>query len=638
MPSSPISSSPASAGAVLAGASPALASTRLARIITYAVAVGVALVTTLVFFAVLEADWVDWDDPTNFLNNTYYRGLEWPQLRWMMTTNLMGHWIPVTWLTLGLDYVVWGINPFGYHLTNLLWHAASAALFYLVARRLLGPGMPSASPLVRGLGATGAALFFAIHPLRVESVAWITERRDLTSGFFLFLAVLSYLKAHERRAETRTGWWLIAFVATALALGSKAITMGLPLVLLVLDFYPLRRIGPDPRDWLSPPARTVWLEKIPFLLLAAAAAVIAFNVQRSTGYLTPATPGTRLAITAHNVWFHAWKTFVPLNLSPVYELPLAVNPLERPYLLSALAGLAITLAVWIFRRRWPAGLATWAFYLVMLAPVSGIVHTGYHLGADRNTYASCAGFAILVGALVILISDAWQQGTLRTVIAATALALCAVWIVGLGLAARIQTTVWRDSETLWRYAVEIDPSCSVCQHNLAVSVGRRGNRAEGVAAFERAIALRPDRSEYRANYGVLLMEMGRRDEGLAQLRFRIADSPRDLGARRNFALALIEDGRSAEAIKELEIVLRVQPDWAPALDTLGQAYFMEGRVEPAMAAFRHAIAASPKDPIAHLGLARTYLAAGDRVAAHERFAILRSIDPGLAAQVAQEFQ
>ena len=263
----------------------------------------------------------------------------------------MGHWIPVTWLTLGLDYVVWGINPFGYHLTNLLWHAASAALFYLVARRLLGLGMPSASPLVRGLGATGAALFFAIHPLRVESVAWITERRDLTSGFFLFLAVLSYLKAHERRAETRTGWWLIAFVATALALGSKAITMGLPLVLLLLDFYPLRRIGPGPRDWLSPPARPVWLEKIPFLLLAAAAAVIAFNVQRGTGYLTPATPGTRLAITAHNVWFHAWKTFVPLNLSPVYELPLAVNPLERPYLLSALAGLAITLAVWIFRRR-----------------------------------------------------------------------------------------------------------------------------------------------------------------------------------------------------------------------------------------------------------------------------------------------
>jgi Tfp pilus assembly protein PilF len=134
------------------------------------------------------------------------------------------------------------------------------------------------------------------------------------------------------------------------------------------------------------------------------------------------------------------------------------------------------------------------------------------------------------------------------------------------------------------------------------------------------------------------MQMGRREEGLAALRYRLADSPRDLGARRNFALALIQDGRPAEAIKELEIVLKIQPDWAPALDTLGQAYLMEGRVDPAMAAFRRAVAASPRDPIAHLGLARAHLAAGDRVAARERFAILKAIDPGLAAQVAQEFQ
>jgi Tfp pilus assembly protein PilF len=638
MPSSPISGSAASAGDVLPGSTRALVSTRLARMAAGAVAVAVALITTLVFLPVLHADWVDWDDPTNFLNNTYYRGLEWPQLRWMMTTNLMGHWIPVTWLTLGVDYVVWGMNPFGYHLTNLLWQAASAALFYLVARRLLELGMPSATPLMRGLGATAAALFFAIHPLRVESVAWITERRDLTSGFFLLLAVLSYLKSHERRAQIRMGWWLVAFAATALALGSKAITMGLPLVLVILDFYPLRRIGPGPRDWLSHRARPVWLEKIAFLLLAAAAAVIAFNVQRSTGYLTPATPATRLAITAHNIWFHVWKTFVPLNLSPVYELPLAVNPLQRPYLLSVLAVLAITLAVWMFRRRWPAGLATWAFYLVMLAPVSGIVHTGYHLGADRNTYAPCAGFAVLVGALVILIGQAWQRGALRAVIAASALALVSVWIVGLGLAAWIQTAVWRDSETLWRYAVEIDPAFSVCQHNLGVSVGRRGNQAEGLAAFERAIALRPDRSEYRSNYGILLMEMGRREEGLAALRYRIADSPRDSGARRNYALALIQDGRPAEAVTELGAVLRIQPDWVPALDTIGQAYLMLGRIEPATAVFRRAIAASPKDPIAHLGLARSHLAAGDREAARERIAILKTIDPGLAAQFAHEFQ
>jgi Flp pilus assembly protein TadD len=507
-----------------------------------------------------------------------------------------------------------------------------------VAARLLALAMPAASPVTRGLGAAAAALFFSIHPLRVESVVWITERRDLTSGFFFLLAVLSYLEAHARAGGPRTGWRLASLGATVLALGSKAIVMGLPLVLVILDVYPLRRLGPAPRDWLNERARPVWLEKIPFVLLAAGAAAVALQAQRSTGYLTPEPLGARLAITAHNIWFHVWKTVAPLDLSPVYELPRSLSLLQWPYLLSALAVIGITAALWILRHRWPAGLATWVFYLVMLAPVSGIVHTGYHLGADRNTYVSCAGFAVLVGALVVVIGEAWRRATLRGPIAAVALTVCGLWIVGLGLAARIQTAVWRDSETLWRYAVEIDPTCAVCQHNLAVNVGLRGDYAGALAAFERAFALRPDRTEFRVSHGQLLMHIGRHAEGLAALRYRLADRPDDLATRRNLALALMQDGRPAEAITELQIVLRGQPDSLISLETLGRAYLMAGRVEPAMATFRRAIAASPKDPIGHLGLARAYLAGGDRAAAREQIAILKSIDPGLAAQVAQEFQ
>ena len=598
-----------------------------------------ALVTVAVFGPSLRHGFTDWDDPINFLDNPYYRGLGWPQLRWMLTANLMGHWIPVSWLTLGVDYAIWGMNPVGYHLTNLLWHAGSTVLFWLVAARLLALAMPTASPRMRGLGATAAALFFSIHPLRVESVVWITERRDLTSGFFFLLAVLAYLEAHARAAAgPRTGWRLVSLGATALALGSKAIVMGLPLVLVILDVYPLRRLGSAPRGWLDARARPVWLEKLPFLLLAVAAAILALQVQRSTGYLTPEPLGTRLAITAHNIWFHVWKTFAPLDLSPVYELPRSLSLLQWPYLLSGLAVIGITAALWILRHRWPAGLAAWASYLVMLAPVSGIVHTGYHLGADRNTYVSCAGFAVLVGALVVVIGEGRRRATLRAPIAAMALTLCALWVVGLGLAARIQTAVWRDAETLWRYASEIDPTCAVCQHNLAVNVGLRGDYAESLAVFERAFALRPDRTEFRISYGQLLMHIGRRTEGIAALRYRLADRPGDLVARRILALALIQDGRPGEAIAEIEIVLRGQPDSPLALETLGRAYLMEGRAEPAMAAFRRAIGVSPKDPAARLGLARAHLAGGDRASAREQIAILRSIDPDLAAQVAQEFQ
>ena len=597
-----------------------------------------ALVTAVVFAPVLRAGFVDWDDPINFLENPYYRGLGWRQLRWMLTANVMGHWIPVTWLTLGADFAVWGMNPFGYHLTNLLLHTASAVLFYLVSRRLLGLAMPAASPGILSLGAAVASLYFAVHPLRVESVAWITERRDLTSGLFFLLTILAYLKAHERPPAVRAGFRLAALGAAALALASKSIVMGLPLVLLILDAYPLGRLGPRVRDWSSAQAWPVWREKIPFALLAVGTAAAAYLVQRSTGYLTPADPSGRIGVVAYNVWFHIWKTVAPLNLGPIYELPPRVNPLELPYLLSAAGGLAITAAVWLLRRRWPAGLAIWAFYLVMLAPVTGIVHTGNHLGADRNTYVPCMGFALLVGALAVTVVLAWRRGVLRAPIVAMALGVVAIWIGGLALTARVQSFVWHDSETLWRYAIEVDPGCAICHHNLGTSLGRRGAWAEAQALLERAIVLRPDASEFRGTYGILLIQMGRRPEGLAQLRYRLDHNPRDVNTRVNLGIALIEDGRPGEAIAEIGQALRVKPDSVTALNALGRALLANGRAEPARAAFERALTINAADPVAHLGLARAHLARGDRAAAREQIPILDRLDPQLARMLEQEIR
>ena len=563
-----------------------------------------ALVTAVVFAPVLRAGFVDWDDPINFVENPYYRGLGWRELRWMLTANVMGHWIPVTWLTLGADFAVWGMNPFGYHLTNLMLHSASTVLFYLVSRRVLALVIPTAGPGIVNVGAAVAALYFAVHPLRVESVAWITERRDLTSGLFFLLTILAYLEAHGRPPAVRAGWRWISLGAAALALASKSIVMGLPLVLLILDIYPLRRLGPRVRGWWSVQAWPIWREKIPFALLAFAAATTAYLVQRSTGYLTPADPASRIGMVAYNVWFHVWKTVVPLDLGPIYELPPRVNPLELPYLLSAVGGLAITVAVWFLRRRWAAGLAIWAFYLVMLAPVAGLVHTGYHLGADRNTYVSCMGFALLVGGLAMTVVLAWRRGALRTPIAAMVLGVVALWIGSLALAARTQSSAWRDSETLWRYAIEVDPGCAICLHNLGVSLGRRGDLAGAQALLERAIALRPDRSEFHANYGPLLLQMGRRPEGIARLRYHLQHNPRDINARVNLGIGLIEDGRPAEAVAELGQALRVKPDSVPALTALGRALLADGRVEPARGALERALAINPADPVAHLWLTR----------------------------------
>ena len=240
-----------------------------------------ALVSFVVFVPALEGGFLNWDDDQNFVDNPNYRGLGASQLRWMFTTFLMGHYIPLTWMTLGLDYVVWGMNPVGYHLTNLLLHAANAVLFYFMALRLLRASVPGGyadGSWALTLGSGFATLLFAVHPLRAESVAWITERRDVLSGLFYLAAVVAYLRycdgAVPEGRRTRKWYWA-SLGLFALALLSKAMAVTLPVILLALDVYPLRRFGGvgGRRPWAS--SMAVVTEKLPFLVLSLAAGVLA---------------------------------------------------------------------------------------------------------------------------------------------------------------------------------------------------------------------------------------------------------------------------------------------------------------------------------------------------------------------------
>src|SRR5213596_2293038 len=240
----------------------------------------IAFSTFAAFLPALQNQFVSWDDAENFLDNPHYRGLGWTHLRWMWTTHL-GHYIPLTWMTLGLDYLLWGMNPLGYHLTNLLLHAANAVVFFFVVRRILTLALLGASErgLALAVSAGFAALVFAIHPLRVESVAWATERRDVLSGLFYLLTILMYLRACERGARGRRSYWLsVALFGCALL--SKSMAVSHPVVLLILEVYPLRRLGGS-LGWSSASTRRVYVEKIPFVLLAAAASAITLMAQLS---------------------------------------------------------------------------------------------------------------------------------------------------------------------------------------------------------------------------------------------------------------------------------------------------------------------------------------------------------------------
>ena len=482
------------------------------RWVSWLIPVLIVLVTSAAFLPALQNQFLRWDDHKNFLGNPHYRGLGWMHLRWMWTTHL-GHYIPLTWMTLGLDYVLWGMNPLGYHLTNLLLHAANAVLFYFVAFRILGLGLPDPGDRRQAdlvLSAGFAALVFAIHPLRVESVAWVTERRDVLSGLFYLSAILIYLRTCER-GERGRGWYWAAVGLFACALLSKSMVVNLPIVLLILDVYPLRRLG-GATGWWSEPARRVYVEKIPFVLLATAAAAIAvmaqLSVHAAASLAQLSVPG-RVAVSAYGLSFYLWKMVVPLNLSPLYPLSPIVNPWAMPFVLSYTMVLAITAIALALRRRVPGLPAAWSAYVVVLLPVLGIFQSGPQIAADRYTYLASLGWAILAGACLLFcwrISRTSTTGT-PTTLPIAGVAICVV--AGLGVLTWNQVHIWHDSERLWTYTVAIHPNSSFAQFSLGIVLSAQGKPTEAIEHFQKGLQLRPDEPSAHTNLGVALIQQGK---------------------------------------------------------------------------------------------------------------------------------
>lgn len=520
----------------------------------------------------------------------------------MFKATVTGHYIPVTWLTLGLDYLLWGMNPAGYHLTNIVLHALNAVLVTLVAVRLLRLARPRSAESALWTGAAAAALFFALHPLRAESVAWVTERRGLLSALFALLTVLAYLRMCAASGAARRRWLVASVGCYALALGSKAAVMTLPLVLVVLDVYPLGRLGPDWRRWAAPATRAIWLEKIPYALLAALAGAIAMAVIRANEVffsMESYPPGARIAMLAYGLVFYVVRTAIPLGLSPLYELPERVSALDPPFLASLVASAVVTGALWAARRRWPAGLAAWATYALVLLPVSGLSQTGHQLVADRYSYLACLPSALLLGAGVGAALDAVRAGGVRTAFVRAAGGGLVLWLAGLTVLTWFQVQLWRDSETLWRWALEVDPACVVCHNQLGAVLGNRGDPAAAAPHFERALALRPD----------------------------------DRGLHVNLGLALLNTGHAAQAVPHFARALEQRPGDVETRVHLGAALGRAGRVDEAIAELRRAVGQNQAHPQARYELARAYLARGDRTAAAEQVEALRRLDPRLADQL-----
>jgi tetratricopeptide (TPR) repeat protein len=519
------------------------------------IAIVVALLAFFAFLPALRNGFV-WDDELNFLGNPYYRGLGWAQLRWMFTTAYLGPYQPLSWLSSGLDFVLWGMSPIGYHAGNLLLHAANAVLVYFLALRLL----PLAAPGDVGERKTGlflcagaAALLFAVHPLRVEAVAWATERRSALAGFFYLSAIWCYLEADLNRGVA-AGLFLLSLL-------SKGIGVALPITLLALDVYPLRRLPADMRRWFEPEPKAVLREKAPFFLLAVVFGVVEivaysrFPVAGPEAY----SPVLRAARACYALVFYALKTVAPFRLSPSYGLPT-----ELALLVCAAAVLSVTWGLYRARERWPFGLPVWAHYVATLLPVLGLFKFGEHLVADRYSYLACVAWPILAA------GGLWSLGRREAAserrVFRGALAATAVVLIGLGLLSWMQAGIWRSSVSLWRHALVSEPDSAFVRkqlgnsyYNLGNAFLQRGRSREAWRLYYEAARLDPANAMTRNNLGILLLRNGAPGEAAARFREALVLDPGLAIAHNGLGLALVNKGDLKEGAASFCRALRLNP-------------------------------------------------------------------------------
>jgi tetratricopeptide (TPR) repeat protein len=328
-------------------------------------------------------------------------------------------------------------------------------------------------------------------------------------------------------------------------------------------------------------------------MLATVAGVVALVARQESGNITAYTQygaGARLALAAYTLWFSWWTSLWPVALSPMYELPQRVDLGQARFLGALLAVTALTASLVLLRRRWPAGLAAWAQSIIVLVPISGVVHSGYQLAADRYSYLSGLGLSVLAGAGLVWMLRYGAGRPMQRWMRPLAWMSAAMVVVALGGTARAQTKIWKDSETLWRRAVEVDPTCSLCESNLGRVVARPGRFAEGETHVRRAIALRPDRPGPHENMGTIVLAQGRPREAEEHFRRAATLQPGRAASRNALGVALASQGRDREAEAEFQEAARLSPRLVDAPANLGVLYTRQGRFEEAIAPLRRALA------------------------------------------------
>ena len=514
-----------------------------------AACLGLVLLTIVAFQPVLGNGFVDYDDPDYVTKNPQVAaGLTAAGAAWAITATEADNWHPMTWLAHMLDVSLFGMNPAGHHATSVLWHAATAVLLFLMLARLTGHPWRSLA----------VAALFAVHPLRVESVAWAAEKKDLLGGFFWMLTLGAYLRFCRRPG---VGRYILVFLLFVLGLAAKPMLVTLPLILLLIDWWPLGRLAAGPGGVQGPgraSAARLVLEKLPLLLLAAGASVITFQIQRSTGAvkeyeLIPLVP--RLLNAALSTVRYLGMTLWPTNLSPMYPHPGPNLSLVAAFI--AISALLVTTIV-VTRRRegHPWLLFGWVWYLVTLAPVVGIVQVGWQGMADRYTYLP------LIGPVAALV---WMASSSVAVPQRRYLALAVfVLLIPLVIVTRHQTTFWHDNVRFFTRAVATTGDNVFAEFYLAEALRHEHRLEEAEGHLRTALRINPFFPELYNEMGLVALERGDSDDAVRWFERAIELAPQEASVRIRLAETLEQRGDPARALEEYLAAATIDPANAQA--------------------------------------------------------------------------
>ena len=563
--------------------------------VVFTVCLALAVIVFLVFGKTCQYEFVNYDDDHHvYANPAVMDGLTLEGLARVFKLGDSDYWHPLDFVSHMLDCELYGLNPGGHHLSNVLLHASVAITLFLMLRRMTATLWPSAF----------IAAVFAIHPLRVESVAWISERKDLLHGLFFVLTIWAYIN------YARNSWSLARYLSVvilfALGLMSKPTLMPLPLLLLLLDYWPLKRLRlKTPLTTLTPDVtgagvtqkfHRLLIEKIPLLLLAMLSCWEAARGNSSAFESNAAIPlSLRVAnaVVAYATYF--WQMAWPTHLAVLYPFPvdgLGVCKVAVSLLLLA----AVSAGAFLWRRNRPWVLVGWGWYLVMLLPMVGIVQAGSQARADRYTYLPQIGLYLMVTWTIWEISLSWRYR--RQVLVGTGLACIAALMV----AAAIQTSYWRNSEALWTRALDCTSRNAIAHNNLGVAFAERGRHKEAIGHYQRALEIRPDYAETMNNLGAALAAEKQTAEAVATYLRAIELRPEYAEAHGNLGIALAGEGRLDEAADHLERAIQFKPDYGRAHYNFALVLTAQGRFTDATKHFERAVIEMPEYADAHANL------------------------------------